>query len=109
MVVSLGREASGSMSVRSARRLEGSEMDVKFGTAMCRVGEMDAMRFRARRRVRRRGERGSWLSVVRALSVRSMESWSYRSQDIHINLHVRLTLSQWMMDENLRVRLRDSQ
>jgi hypothetical protein len=57
-------------------RFEVSTSVVRFGVAACRVGEMAVMRLRARRSVERRGERGILVRVGRALSVRSIESWS---------------------------------
>jgi len=74
--VRLLREERGSMSERRASRLEVSTRLVRCGVALCRAGAMCAMRLRARSRVRRRGERGMLERDVRALSVRSIASWS---------------------------------
>ena len=51
---------------------------VRFGREDARVGCMVVILLRARRRVRRRGERGKLARAVMSLSVKSMASWSYR-------------------------------
>jgi hypothetical protein len=72
--VSFLRGERGSRSARFVMRFEVRTMVVRFGAAVERVLDMVEMRFRARRRVVRRGEEGIWEIVVRELSVRSMAS-----------------------------------
>lgn len=51
-------------------------MVVRFGMDVARVGWMCVRRFRASRRVRRRGKYGKFEREEMSLSVKSMASWS---------------------------------
>ncbi len=74
--MSRGKLLSGSRSASSARLLAVRISVVRLGREAARVGWMLVMRLRARRRVRRRGERGKLERAAMSLSVRSRASWS---------------------------------
>ena len=72
--VSLGKFFKGSRSASSTRLFAVRTRFVRLGIELARLGWMLETRFRARRRVRRRGERGKLAMVVISLSVKSMAS-----------------------------------
>lgn len=76
--MSRGKCLSTSKSASSAKLLDVRIRVVRFGRDAARVGCMVVILLRARRRVRRRGERGKLARAVMSLSVKSMASWSYR-------------------------------
>ena len=75
--VSRERFRSGSRSASSAKLLEVRVKVVRLGKEVASVDWMLLSLLRARRRVRRRGERGKLERAVMSLSVKSMASWSY--------------------------------
>lgn len=74
--VSLGNCLSASKSASSAKLLEVRIRVVRLGNEVASVACTLLTLLRARRRVRRRGERGKLERAVMSLSVRSMASWS---------------------------------
>lgn len=72
--VSLAKWLRGSRSASSAKLLDVRTRVVRFGIDFASVGWMLVARFRARRRVRSRGERGKLDSWAMSLSVKSMAS-----------------------------------
>ena len=74
MCVSLWKFLNGSRSASSTRLFEVRTRFVRLGIELARLVWMLETLFRARRRVRRRGERGKLDIVVISLSVKSMAS-----------------------------------
>lgn len=113
--VNLGRLPSGSMSASSARRLPSSCSVVRLGMTSRRLGAIETMRFRARRSVFSRGERGKLCSWVMSLSVKSMASWSYTCSSVvlfcssHIALDIRIFAAGWYKQGSRQAYLRNSQ
>ena len=75
--VSREKFRSGSRSASSAKLLEVRVRVVRLGREVASVDWMLLSLLRARRRGRRRGERGKLERAVMSLSVKSMASWSY--------------------------------
>ena len=74
--MSLGKVLSASRSASSAKLLDVRISVVRFGSEFASVDCMLLRRFRASRRVRKRGESGKLDKAVMSLSVKSMASWS---------------------------------
>ena len=73
--VSFGNRRRGSRSASSAKLLAVRTRVMRFGRFVARFDWMVVNRLRARRRVRRRGERGKLERARMSLSVRSIASW----------------------------------
>ena len=72
-----GNFPSTSRSASSAKLLDVSIRVVRLGRLLGTRGSIVLIRFLARRRVCRRGERGKLERAVMSLSVKSIASWSY--------------------------------
>lgn len=75
--VNCGRFCNGSKSANSVTLFDVSTNVVRLGTEEDNVGWICLMRFRARKRVWRRGKKGKFPRREMELSVKSIASWSY--------------------------------